>query len=136
VPPRGVSTARSRAASKKNGAAGAKHGKKGGRPRGRLVETLYERLGEPPIDHPLKLARWWTKALALIASQQMQGVRGLDKLAREIRAGAAVAGKVLPHDIMFEAARRLNEDEDDMDADAGGDLEDVADGDEDDGGDE
>lgn len=120
MPPRGVSTRKSRAASRKNGVAGAKHGKKGGRPRGALDPELLDQLGPPPVDKPLKLARWWTKYLALIAWEQAKGKKGIDKLASEVRQAAKAAGSVIPHDIVFAAAAKLKQDDEDQAADAGG----------------
>lgn len=125
MPPRGRSTARSRAASKRNGVLGAKHGKKGGRPSASLPTDLLEKLGDPPYDDPLALIRWYSKLIAIVARLRAGGAKGAGDLAKDVRGLAAVASKLLAPDAVFEAHRRLLENEKDLkNSDAGGDLED------------
>lgn len=128
MPPRGRSTARSRAASRKNGKAGAKHGKKGGRPAAALSSELLERLGDPPYDDTLKLIRWYSTAIAMVTRQRLAGVKGAGELAKDAKGLAAVAAKLLAPDAVFEAHRRLLENEKDLaNSDGGGELEDMED---------
>lgn len=99
---------------------GARRG--AGRKAGSLPPDLAEKLAEiPPVDNPLHLARWYTTALALLSAARLRGgkVSAIDKLAKEIRANAAAAGKVIPHDIQFAAARILSDDEDELASDGG-----------------
>lgn len=102
-----------------NTAAARKNGAKGGRPKSKFPAAVLKRIGPPPINKPLKLARWWTEVLSEMTWLQINGKPGLDSLAKEIRSAAAAAGRVLPHDIQFEAARLIQLDTDEMDADAG-----------------
>lgn len=129
MPPRGRSTPRSRAASRKNGKAGAKHGKKGGRPAAALKAELLEKLGDPP-DDPLKLIRWYSSLIALVTHQRASGVKGAAEMAKDVRGLAAVAAKLLAPDAVFEAHRRLLENEKDLaNSDGGGEVEDLDDDD-------
>lgn len=121
MPPRGVSTPKSRAAARKNGAAGAEHGKKGGRPASALPQEVLDALGPFPVGKRagLKQARWYTTLLGLITRLQMEGRRGMDKLAKEARANVGAAARMLPPDIIISAAASLQNDEDDQEQDAG-----------------
>jgi hypothetical protein len=76
-------------------------------------------LGPAPIGNPIRLARWYTSALGLLTQLRLAGTSGIDSLANEIRLNASAAGRVLPHDIVFSAARVVREDEDDLAADGG-----------------
>jgi hypothetical protein len=86
---------------------------KGGRPRSAIPPELVEQLGPPPLGQPLKLARWYQDAIASLTWLVAQG-RPFAKLLETWRASASAAGRVLPHDILFEAARILRDDENTM----------------------
>jgi hypothetical protein len=111
MPPRGVSTPKSRAAARRNGIKGGPHGKKGGRPRGAFPAELLQEIGPPPVGKPLKLARWWTALLAQGAWLQAQGQQGIKTLMPALISAAKAAGTVLPHDIMFAAAQIVKDDQ-------------------------
>ena len=94
----------------------ARHGGKrkgAGRPRSKLPQEVLRKVGEPPIDDPLKLARWWQKAIAVMTLGVLEG-EPWKELLETVRASASAAGRVLPHDIMFEAARIVQADEKNM----------------------
>lgn len=81
---------------------------------------MLKRLGPAPIGEPLKLARWFTNAIALLTELVLQGKPFKTQL-EMVRASSGAAGRVLPHDVIFEAQRRLDADARDMkDAGAGG----------------
>lgn len=120
MPPRGVSTPKSRAAARANGKKGAAHGKKGGRPRGSFPAELLDSIGPPPVGKPLKLARWWTSLLAQGAWLQAKGEKGIKTLMPALIAAAKAAGMVLPHDIMFAAATIVKNDQEDLEEAGGG----------------
>lgn len=102
--------------------ASRENGKKGGRPVDsgtQLPREMLAQLGPAPIGNPIKLARWYTSALALLTQRRLAGHTRIDKLAQEVRANAAAAAKVLPHDIIFSAAKVVRDDEDELAADGG-----------------
>jgi hypothetical protein len=86
---------------------------RGGRPRSALPPELADRLGPPPIDKPVALARWYQSGIALLTWEVTQG-RPYAKLLESFRASAGAAGRVLPHDIVFAAARLLSDDHDNL----------------------
>jgi len=85
----------------------------------KLAAELLEQIGAPPVDSPIKLARWYTTILAHLSWNRLKGIAGTDVLAEEIRANASASGRVLPHDIVFTAARVVQEDDDELAADGG-----------------
>ena len=117
-----------RARARSSGRGGRRKG--AGRKAGALPQELLDRLGPdglvPPTDDPLGQARWYTNVLGLLSSARLQGisVTAIDKLAKEIRANAGAAGKVIPQDIMFTAGKLLRDDEDDLASDDSPDEED------------
>jgi hypothetical protein len=115
----GQTSKRIAAAARRNGIAGGDHGAKGGRPAGVLPPAMMARLGSAPVGEPLKLARWFSNALALLSEARMSGIAGIDELAKEIRANASASGRVIPHDIIFEAHQAVRNDDDAMEADGG-----------------
>ncbi len=90
-----------------------------GRKASKLPPQLRERLGDAPLGQPLKLARWFTDAIALLTQLVMEGEPFGEMLAT-VRASAGAAGRVLPTDIIYEANRRLNNDAKDLAKNAGG----------------
>jgi len=128
VPPRGKSTPKSRAASRKNGAKGARHGIKGGRPAGGLPPKLRKQLDDPPMDDPLKATGWGANVLLLLTKARIDGHPDIDTLAREVRQNLTVMAKLIPHDLLHKAQRALQEEEDGRDVDDGP-TEEVVDGD-------
>jgi hypothetical protein len=87
---------------------------------------MLAQLGPAPIGNPIKLARWYTSALGLLTQLRLEGARHVDRLAAEVRANAGAAGRVIPHDIIFTAARMVRDDGDDL-ADDGGPVEEEVD---------
>ncbi len=123
MPPRGVSTPKSRAAARKNGIKGAKHGKEGGRPgSSKLPEDLRELHGEPPLEDPLEMARWWQRGIVIYHLAEARGVRGIKSEADRYMRKAKASADILQHDIIFSAATALKNNEDDQEHDAGGEL--------------
>lgn len=91
-----------------------------GRPRSALPQEILDRLGPAPIGQPLKLARWFTNAIALLTEGVIAG-KPWGTMLETVRASAGAAGRVLPHDVIFEAQRRLDADARELkDASAGG----------------
>jgi hypothetical protein len=99
--------------------ASRKNGKKGGRPQGALPADMLKRLGPAPIDSALQQTRWYTTALAMLSELQLGGARGINSLADEIRKNVGAASRIMPHDILFSAAKKVRDDEDDL-AEEGG----------------
>jgi hypothetical protein len=82
-----------------------------GRKAAKLDADLLERIGPAPLK-AFDQARWYTNAIAILTEAVMHG-RGprARKMLQMIRESSAAAARVLPHDIIFEAARLLNQDE-------------------------
>lgn len=99
--------------SRKIAAASRKVGKLGGRPRSELADVELKQIGIAPLGDPLKLARWFTDAIALLTQFCLEGKPYRELLAL-VRASAASSGKTIPHDIMFQAAKLLRDDERDV----------------------
>jgi hypothetical protein len=104
------------------------NGQKGGRPPAALAPELLRKLGPAPINDPIGQARWFSNALTLLTQLRLEGHPNIDSLADQVRKSATAAGKVIPHDIQFEAARVLRSDEDELAADGGPDEEEIAEG--------
>lgn len=125
-------SARRRAGARSPGRGGARRG--AGRKAGVLPPDLARRKPDlPPLDRPdtqILLSRYWTVILALLTEARLrgEGVGAIDELAREIRANAAAAGKVIPHDAIFSAAKLLKDDDDELGADESPDEEDRPEG--------
>ncbi len=90
-----------------------------GRKRSALPPELAEQLGAAPLGQPLKLARWFTDAIALLTQLVMEG-KPYGEMLATVRASAGAAGRVLPTDIIYEANRRLNADAKDLAKNTGG----------------
>lgn len=93
-----------------------KHGGKrkgAGRPRSTLPQAVLDQIGSIPIGDPLGQARWYTNAIGVLTLGVLCGEPWKDLL-ETVRASAGAAGRVLPHDIVFEAARILEDAERDM----------------------
>lgn len=84
-----------------------------GRKVSKLPRELLDQLGPIPIGDPLGQARWWTNAIGILTLGVLEGQPWKDLL-ETVRASAGAAGRVLPHDIMFEAARIVQQDEKNM----------------------
>lgn len=84
-----------------------------GAKRSALPRELMDRLGPPPLGQPLKLARWFTDAIAMLTQLVMEG-QPYASMLETVRASAGAAGRVLPHDIIYEANKRLRDDEKDL----------------------
>lgn len=84
---------------------------KGGRPRSTLPKDLIEKLGPPPTGNPFGLAKWYGDMIAELTWRIGLGEPLKDYL-ETIRASAGAAGRVLPHDIIGQAAAILREDAD------------------------
>ncbi len=107
---RATSPAKARAA-RANGRRGAKHGKKGGRPRRPADVSAFTDLGPPPRG-PLERIRWCQDLLTLDLHRMVSTDRGeADKeLSRDLRATATVVAKLMPADVTVEALRLLKAD--------------------------
>ena len=90
-----------------------------GRKRSALPPELKEALGDAPLGQPLKLARWFTDAIAILTQLVLEG-KPYGELLATVRASAGAAGRVIPTDIIFEANRILNADAKDVAKNAGG----------------
>ena len=99
--------------------AGKRKGKHGGaregagRPRSSLPPEILSQIGAIPIGQPLAQARWWQNAIGVLTLGVLEGQPWKDLL-ETVRASASAAGRVLPHDIVFEAARIIDESEREM----------------------
>lgn len=93
--------------------------KGGGRKTSALPPELADKLGPAPLGQPLKLARWFTDAIAVLTQLVMEG-KPYGEMLATVRASAGAAGRVLPTDIIYEANRRLNADAKDVQKNAGG----------------
>lgn len=93
-------------------------GRKPGRPRGALPESVIDELGPCP-ERPLLAMRWWARLLAKIAELRMRGQIG-SKLAEQLRADARAAAAVFPLDATAAVEALLRREKDDLDDDAGG----------------
>lgn len=91
-----------------------------GRKQSRLPPALAAKLGSAPLGQPLKLARWFTDAIAALTQLVMEGETGYQKMLETVRASAGAAGRVIPHDILYEAHRILDADSKDVTKGAGG----------------
>jgi len=92
----------------------------------KIPPEVLARIGPPPIDFPLKMARWWLKLVAEAAWLYAQGLMPAEHLDK-LRAVSASAAKILPEDLRFEAERRLKEDEDSRTVESDGpELDDVS----------
>ena len=107
---RASSNAKTRAA-RANGRRGAKHGKKGGRPRKPADVSTFSALGAPPRG-PLERIRWCQDLLTLDLHRMVSLDRcEADKeLSRDLRATATVVAKLMPADVTVEALRLLKQD--------------------------
>lgn len=90
-----------------------------GRKQSALPPELAAALGNAPLGQPLKLARWFTDAIAILTQLVLEG-KPFGELLATVRASAGAAGRVIPMDIMFEAHRILNADAKDVAKNAGG----------------
>lgn len=91
---------------------GKKHGGArpgAGRPKSKLPQEVLDTIGPIPIGNPLKQARWWTDAIGVLTLGVLEG-EPWKELLETVRASAGAAGRVLPHDIVFEAARIIDAD--------------------------
>ena len=89
-----------------------KHGgarKGAGRPKSKLPPEVLDTIGPIPIGDPLKQARWWTNAIGVLTLGVLEG-QPWKELLETVRASAGAAGRVLPADIVFEAARIIDDD--------------------------
>ena len=122
------STPPSQRSSERRGAA-APARSKGGRPRSTLSPEQIALLGEPPVDDPLKMMRWWHASLAKIAWLRLQG-RMPTELAQEFRATAKVAAQTAPLDVIQYAEDLVKRAEEALgdEAERGPEVEEVNDG--------
>lgn len=93
-------------------AGGAREG--AGRKRSILPPELLEAIGTAPLGKPLQLARWYTNLIAALTEGIVFHGKPWTKLLETVRASAGAAGRVLPHDIVYEAQRILNADAKDL----------------------
>lgn len=77
-----------------------------GRKRAALPPEVVERVGSPPTDSPLKMARWWSRLLAEVGWLLIQG-KAPATLVRDVRALVATGAKIVPDDVKAEVDRLL-----------------------------
>ena len=99
-------------------AGGARTG--AGRKKSILPQEIFDAVGTAPVGKPLALARWYTNLIAVLTEGIVFKGEPWTKLLETVRASAGAAGRVLPHDIIFEAHRILNADAKDLAKNAGG----------------
>lgn len=104
------------------GHGGARRG--AGRKRAKLPDDVIDKIGPPPTDSPLKMARWWQSAGAHLSYLLLQGAVPT-KLVDRFRAQAATYIKALPADILHEADKLLRGEDEAREEDAGAELEDI-----------
>lgn len=105
-------------AAPKKGRGGARAG--AGRKTAALPPDLEKKIGEPPLD-PLGQSRWYARTIVVLTWAVMTGAGGrVRKMLEMVRQSSAASAKILPHDIIFEANRRLDRDDADMKDDGGG----------------
>lgn len=119
----GAKGGRSRSPAKKTTA--RENGELGGRPKKQLNNEVFKAVKKPPT-HPLKLARWVQRVLALDMWSQISGQYDRDR-SSSLRATATAISRIMPADIVAEALRLLNEDEGKLTGD-GPTVEEVTDG--------
>lgn len=90
-----------------------------GAKRYKLPDQVLERLGPPPADRPLKMARWWVQLVAECTWLYVQG-QCTSKTLDKVRAVAASAAKILPDDIRAEADRLMRQEEEQRHVDQAG----------------
>lgn len=77
-----------------------------GRKRSALPQEVVDRVGPPPTDSPLKMARWWSRLLAEVGWLLIQG-KAPATLVRDVRALVATGAKIVPDDVKAEVDRLL-----------------------------
>lgn len=93
---------------------GAREG--AGRKRIVLPPEIAARIGPPPTDKPLKLARWYSSILSEL--MWLYANRGTHvEMLREAKGVAGAMGRVMPLDIQLQAAKTVKADEDDLQED-------------------
>ena len=103
-----------RSAAKNNGHGGARPG--AGRKRNALPPESLARIGPRPVNDPLRLARWYAELLSELLDQFARTGRFV-KMLREVKGAATAMGRVMPLDVMLAAARKLRDDDDDLEED-------------------
>jgi len=93
------------------GHGGARNG--AGRKRNVLPTEVANKLGSPPTDKPLKLARWYSGALSELLWLYLTTGKYVEML-RETKAAAAAMGRVMPLDIQLQAAKLVKADDDEL----------------------
>jgi hypothetical protein len=86
---------------------------------------MLAQLGSAPLDSVLKQTRYYTTALIMISELQLRGTRRVNGLADEIRKNVGAAAKMMPHDLLFHAARTVRDDEDELAAESGPEEEEI-----------
>ncbi|TMQ11947.1 MAG: hypothetical protein E6J90_32995 [Deltaproteobacteria bacterium] len=74
------------------------------------------RIGPRPVNDPLRLARWYAELLSELLDQFARTGRFV-KMLREVKGAAAAMARVMPLDVMLAAARKLKDDENDLEED-------------------
>ena len=91
-----------------------------GRKQSKLPADTISRVGPPPLDSPLQMARWWGKLLGEVAWLRIAG-RAHKSLIDDLRSLAAVAKTLIPEELRAEVDRLLREnDEKKKNTQAGG----------------
>lgn len=96
-----------------------KHGgarKGAGRKRDVLPPEIRDRIGTPPTDKPLLLARWYSSTLSELLWLYLTTGKFVEML-REAKGAAGAMGRVMPLDIQLQAAKLVKNDDDELQED-------------------
>lgn len=87
-----------------------------GRKRDTLPVEVLKRIGPPPTDKPLQLARWYSALLSELVYLFVKTGSHVEML-REVKGAAGAMGRVMPMDVLLAALKKLKADEDDLQED-------------------
>lgn len=93
------------------GHGGAREGAR--RKRNVLPPDVVARLGNPPTDSPLQLARWYSSALSELLWLHLTTGKYV-RMLREVKSAAGAIGRVMPMDVVLEAVRKVKDAEDEL----------------------
>jgi hypothetical protein len=93
-----------------------------GRKRNVLPPEALARVGDRPVNEPLKLARWYSELLAELVDQFVRTGKFVEML-REVKGAVGAMGRVMPMDVLLTAVKKLKEDDDELADDADPDEE-------------
>lgn len=88
-----------------------------GRKQSRLPAEVLKAIGTPPVDDPLLMQEWYTRAITVVQWGVLQGKPWGTILEQLLRA-AKTAASMIPEAIKAKAARMLKRNEDERERDA------------------